>query len=216
MLTPYKAVLFDLDGTLLDTAPDLVSSLATLTEKPLNMTKELRAAAGRGFRGLLKAGLNLDDQHHEYVDFFNRFQAHYEKTLLNATSFFQGMQELLHQLDELKIPWGIVTNKPEKFTRLIVEGLKLTSRAKCVISGDSLKNRKPHPEPILHACELLNKKPSECLYVGDSEGDVVASKAAGASCLVALYGYIAESENPKNWNADGYISNPLDVLKWLF
>lgn len=211
----FHAVLFDLDGTLLDTAPDLIAALSTLTEKPLPITKELRAASGKGFRGLLKTGLNVDDQHEDYSHYFEKFQAYYEKCLLEATSYFRGMQELLNQLDNLNIPWGIVTNKPEKFTRQIVTGLQLTTRAKCVISGDSLANRKPHPEPLLYACELLKISPSNCIYVGDSESDVIASKAAGTASIVALYGYISEKENPKSWNADGYVNDPLEILEWL-
>jgi N-acetyl-D-muramate 6-phosphate phosphatase len=211
----FKAVLFDLDGTLLDTAPDLIAALGVLTEKPLPITKELRAASGKGFRGLLKTGLNVDDQHADYPQYFEKFQAHYDKCLLESTSYFTGMKELLQRLDEIAIPWGIVTNKPEKFTRQIVAGLQLTGRAKCVISGDSLTSRKPHPEPILQACDLLQKSPAECIYVGDSESDVIASKAAGTTSLVALYGYISEKEDPRAWDADGYVTEPLQILQWL-
>ncbi len=211
----FQALLFDLDGTLLDTSHDLISALSTLTNKPLPLTPELRAASGKGFRGLLKTGLNLDDQDPRYLDLFEKFQDYYAKCLLQKTHFFIGMQEVLNYLDHQNIPWGIVTNKPEKFTRQITEGLQLTQRAKCIISGDSLNNRKPHPEPLLHACAILKKTPEQCLYVGDSESDVIASKAAGLSSLVALYGYISEKDNPKNWQADGYISHPSEILNWV-
>jgi len=210
-----QTVLFDLDGTLIDTAQDLVSALSSLVDKPIALTPEMRAAAGRGCRGLIKAGLNIEIHDERYPNLAKQLLDHYEKHLLDTTKLFPGMDIILKHLDENTIPWGIVTNKPHKYTQLILEGLALSNRTHCVISGDSLTNRKPHPEPILHACELLKKFPQHCLYIGDTEIDVIASKAAGTHSVVALYGYIHQHENPKSWNADGYIQQPSEILQYL-
>jgi HAD superfamily hydrolase (TIGR01549 family) len=125
------------------------------------------------------------------------------------------MEAVLQYLEESKTPWGIVTNKPERFTLKLIEKLQLTARAACIVSGDTLKNSKPHPEPILHACQLLQQNPAECLYVGDSEIDVIASRAAGSPVLTALYGYISAEEDPYQWNADGYIKHPDEIITLL-
>lgn len=217
-----KAVLFDLDGTLLDTAQDLISALHSLLQslpshhsKLLGTPDELRTAAGRGCKGLIKTGLNIDDNDERYPALAEQLLNHYETHLLDTTNFFPGIPELLDHLDQYQIPWGIVTNKPGRYTQIIADELKLTDRAKCIISGDSLTHRKPHPEPILHACQILQTSPQECLYVGDTYVDVLASQAAGSPLLVALYGYISELDDPKSWNAAGYISHPKDILNWF-
>ncbi len=218
MIPHIHAILFDLDGTLLDTAPDLGQALNKLLEEyqlPVISLEKFRPFAGHGSRGLLKLGFNIDEHDSRYVALSEKLLGYYQQLLLNTTRLFPGMDDVLIFLEKNNIPWGIVTNKPERFTHKILAGLQLTQRAKCIISGDSLKNRKPHPEPILHACKLLQKKPQHCLYIGDSESDVIASKAAGVNCLTALYGYIPAGENPKTWQADGYIQQPLDLMHWV-
>ncbi len=207
-------VLFDLDGTMLDTANDLIAALQSLAPQQ-TLTGDLRTAAGKGCKGLIKAGLDIDDSDTRYPDLANQLLQHYENCLLNTTQLFAGMEKVLDHLDKNNIPWGIVTNKPNKYTQLILDGLHLTKRAKCIISGDSLKHHKPHPEPILHACKLLNTHPTKVIYVGDSEVDVMACRAAGVPSLVALYGYISAEENPESWNANGYIKQPMDILEWV-
>jgi 2-phosphoglycolate phosphatase len=214
--TPIKAILFDLDGTLLDTAIDLVNALNSLRDAPLPFTAPLRAAAGRGCKGLIKTGLNIEDHDPRYPALSERLLTHYEKHLLDNTQLFAGMEEVLDYLDQTNIPWGIVTNKPDKYTQKILKQLQLTSRAKCIISGDTLANRKPHPEPLLHGCQTLQIKPQHCLYIGDSEIDIIASKGAGMPSLAATYGYIDETENPQLWNADGYIKQPKEILTLNF
>lgn len=217
-----EAILFDLDGTLLDTAHDLVSALHLLMNKPNpfdtqnnKVHRELRAAAGRGCKGLIKAGLNIEDTDERYSKLAEELLQHYDNHLLDTTQLFPGMSEVLKHLEQNNIPWGIVTNKPDKYTKKILGGLQLTVTPQCVISGDSLKNRKPHPEPLLHACQLLQKAPQQCLYVGDTEVDVIASKAAGMPSLVALYGYTFSHEDPLSWKADGYIEHPKEILSWV-
>lgn len=210
-----EAVLFDLDGTLLDTAEDLVSALSATMQKPLSFSPELRAAAGQGCKGLLKVGMDVDANHPQFTSLTEQLLRHYETLLLNKTHFFTGMQEVLEHLDGINLPWGIVTNKPDKYTQLILDGLGINKRSHCVISGDSLQHRKPHPQPLLHACQLLEKKPSQCLYIGDSLVDVKASKAAGIRSIVALYGYIPVNEDPREWRADAYIEHPGEILRYM-
>ncbi len=217
-MTAIDTVLFDLDGTLLDTAQDLGRALNNLLHKralPAIPLEKIRPSAGRGSRGLLKLGLDVKDNDERFVPLAEQFLIEYEKHLLDTTVLFAGMEEVLAFLEKNNLTWGIVTNKPEKYTFKILEGLQLMQRAKCIISGDSLANRKPHPEPILHACKLLGKKPEQCLYVGDSHIDIIASKAAGTTALAALYGYIPAEENPKTWNADGYIHHPVELISWI-
>jgi len=215
---PIKAVLFDLDGTLLDTANDLGIALNRLrashaeTDLPLEL---IRPAAGKGCKGLLKLGLNMEESHPDFAQFSDKLLDYYLEHLLDTTRLFAGMELVLEYLENANIPWGIVTNKPGKFTQKLVDGLQLSSRAGCIISGDTLPNRKPHPEPILHACKLLQHQPADCLYVGDAEIDMIASKMAGTASLVALYGYISEEDKPHSWQADGYIQRPTDILAWI-
>lgn len=210
-----QGILFDLDGTLLDTAQDLVTSLQHLNEKTLTFNNAIRAAAGKGCKGLIKTGLNIGHEDSRYHELAQKLLSHYGNHLLDTTILFPGMEIVLDHLDKIQLPWGIVTNKPHQYTQPLLTGLKLIERTQCIISGDSLSKCKPHPEPLLHACTLLKIAPEHCLYVGDSEIDIIASKAAGISSLVALYGYIAENEDPHAWKADGYIKRPEEILDWL-
>jgi 2-phosphoglycolate phosphatase len=217
-MTRIKSVLFDLDGTLLDTAADLGQALNdTLVKRqlePLHLSK-IRNNAGRGCRGLLKLGLDMENTHPEYAALCIELLDNYQRHMLTSTQLFPGMDAVLHHLEDNNIPWGIVTNKPHRFTQELIRHLKLETRAACVISGDTLAHSKPHPAPILHACQQIGLTAAHCLYVGDSEIDIIASRAAGSPSLVALYGYIIETENPETWNADGYIHHPHEILTWL-
>lgn len=213
-----KAVLFDLDGTLLDTAEDLGralnSFLSTRKEPPLSIS-QIRPMAGSGCKGLLKLGLDMDEHHPDYRSSCEELLALYQHHLFDTTQLFPGMAEVLACIEKNGLPWGVVTNKPAKFTDQLMGHLKLVQRAGCVISGDTLKNHKPHPEPILHACQILQQHPSDCLYIGDSKVDVVACKAAGSISLAALYGYIPANDDPATWQADGYIQHPSEIIRWL-
>jgi len=213
-----NAVLFDLDGTLLDTAADLAHALNNLRkvrQLPLIPLEKIRPEAGRGCQGLLKMGFDMDMSHPDYDSFSEELLNYYHSHLCDNTDLFTGMPEVLTYLEQHAIPWGIVTNKPQRFTQQLVEHIPALSKTNCIISGDSLTNRKPHPEPILHACALLKQKPQDCLYVGDSEIDIIASRAAGTPVLAALYGYIGVDENPQQWGADGYIEHPAEIISWI-
>ena len=217
-MIPIKAVLFDLDGTLLDTARDVGSALNHLLQEhqqPILPFHVIRSAAGSGCKGLLKLGMNIDTTDARYPGLCDELLNLYQRYLVNTTQLFPGMENILLFLENQHIPWGIVTNKPAKYTIQLVEHLKLHQRTSCIISGDSLPNRKPHPEPILHACQLLQQQPKDCLYIGDAEIDIQACKAAGSMALAALYGYIPTTEDPKSWGADGYIQHPREIMNWL-
>ncbi|MDX1900835.1 MAG: HAD-IA family hydrolase [Gammaproteobacteria bacterium] len=213
-----QAILFDLDGTLLDTAADLGAALnqLLLEEKlPVQSFEKIRPAAGMGTSGLLKLGFGVNASNSNYSRLRNRFLELYDQHLTEQTQLFPGVLEILQILDERKIPWGIVTNKPARFTDPLIRYLQFESRAHCVISGDTLPFHKPHPAQILHACELLTCPPENCIYVGDMQTDVIASRHANARAFTALYGYISPEENPRNWNADVYLEQPNDLLEWI-
>lgn len=211
-------VLFDLDGTLLDTAPDMASALNLLRRQrrmPEISLDIIRPLVGYGSKALLKLGFEIDENSREYLLLLEEFFTAYQNCLAHSTALFPGMALVLDHLDKNNLPWGIVTNKPARFTMHILDALDLSRRTACVISGDTLKNRKPHPEPILHACKLLNRVPANTIYVGDTATDVTASKAAGTHSLVALYGYIKADEDPYEWKADGYIESADEIINWL-
>src|SRR5436190_19955844 len=215
---PIRAVLFDLDGTLLDTVPDLVFALNQLRNERgiLDLTiTAIRRIASLGSRAFIKKAFDLHDDHPELNTLREKFLTLYLKHLADTTTLFPEIDNVLLHLEQQNIPWGIVTNKLTKHTTPLLKALRLDQRTACVICGDSLSKAKPDPLPLLHACELLKQAPQDCLYIGDAETDVHASKAAGLKSLVAMYGYIGENENPLSWQADGYIQSPKDILTWL-
>lgn len=214
-----KAVLFDLDGTILDTAPDLVFAINLLRKEhnlPPLPYELIRPIVSLGSKTMVKLALNIEESHPDFAKLRTYFLDLYQKHLADSmTTFFPNMENVLQYLDQNEIPWGIVTNKLTRHTQALLKSLRLDHRPACVICGDSLSTFKPDPAPILHACQLLKQRPTDCLYVGDSETDVIASKAAGTKSLVALYGYIGQEENPYAWNADGYVKDPIDIITWL-
>lgn len=217
-MTTIRAVLFDLDGTLLDTAPDLVHALNQLREQqdlPPLAAETVKPIISMGSNAMLKLAFGISENDINFNKLKNEFLAFYYQHIADATTFFPGVEHVLTQLEQQRIPWGIVTNKHTKYTNALLTALHLDWRPACVISGDSLPSCKPDPAPLLHACELLEHTPKHCLYVGDAIGDVTASKAAGIKSLVALYGYINQHDDPYAWQADGYINQPLEILDWL-
>jgi len=213
-----RTVLFDLDGTLLDTAPDLADALnAVLMEnhRPPLPFQEIRGVVSHGAMALIRLGFELDEFHPDFQPLRQRLLALYRDNLSRKTRPFPGMDELLDQLETLGYNWGVVTNKPGWLTDPLLKNLGLHDRAACVVSGDTLETRKPHPAPMLHACELIGSKPEHCVYVGDAERDVEAGRNAGMHTLVALFGYFQAHDRPHEWHADGMIHEPSDLLAWL-
>ncbi len=213
-----RAVLFDLDGTLVDTAPDLLGVINQLRKEhhlsPLDLAS-FRAIVSFGSKKMIKQAFAMDEDHPKFDYLRQRFFNLYQQHLADATQLFPTMDQVLTFLEENNIPWGIVTNKLTRHTTALLKALRLDHRPSCVVCGDSLPKYKPDPEPILHACKLIKHPPNSCVYMGDSQTDVIASKAAGTTTLVALYGYLSQEDNPLAWQADGYINAPLEILDWL-
>ena len=211
------AVLFDLDGTLLDTAPDMVGALNALRAEqslPPLPYDTIRSVVSHGAARVVKAGFP-DANPESALQLQKRFLEIYRGALSRETRLFPGMDEVLDALASWRIKSGIVTNKAAWLTEPLLEELGLRERFACVVSGDTLAERKPHPKPLLHAAALAEVAPSECIYVGDAERDVQAAHAAAMPALVANYGYLRADEDSTLWGGDGYLQRPLDLLDWL-
>lgn len=212
------AVLFDLDGTLADTAPDLVAALNRvradrgLTPLPYSA---LRPFASHGARGLVGAGFGVTPADALFPALRDAFLAHYEAALCVHTTLFEDIEALLAVLEARALRWGIVTNKVERYTRPLVDQLRLADRAGTVVCGDTTPHAKPHPEPLLHAARALGVEPGRCLYVGDAARDIEAGVAAGMPTIVARYGYIEPEDTPEDWPAEGIIDRPGELVAWL-
>lgn len=220
MIPTYSiaCVLLDLDGTLLDTAPDMSRALNRLRLEqavPALPLAQLRPLVSHGSAGLIRFGFGLTPQDPGFVELRRRFLDLYAGDLASETTLFSGMAETLTELENRNIPWGIVTNKPGWLTDPLLQALQLRDRAACVVSGDTTPRAKPDPQPLLYACRQLDIPPRHCLYVGDAERDVQAGQRAGMSTLVARYGYLHRDERPQDWGADGLIDSPRDLLDWL-
>jgi len=213
-----RAVLFDLDGTLLDTAPDLAAALnATLqlNERATLPFEMIRPVVSHGGQALIELGFDIDPQHSEFEPLRKQLLDLYQANIAVHTGLFPGMADVLDELENRGLRWGVVTNKPGWLTEPLLDALNLTSRAICVVSGDTLQERKPHPAPLLHACKLADCKPVEALYVGDAERDIEAGCRAGMRTLAALFGYLMEHDKPENWGADALIEKPADILEHI-
>lgn len=212
------AVLFDLDGTLVDTAPDLAHALNQqrqmhgLPEMPLEL---VRPYASHGTVGLLQIGFAISPDHPAFADLRAEYLALYEQNFTQFSTLFPGMMELLDELEMRGLPWGIVTNKPARFTGPLLEQMGLDERAATVISGDTCVHPKPHPEPLLAACREIGIAPTRCVYIGDAERDIEAAHACGMPALIAEYGYLGPQDNPLAWGADGFIQSPTALLDYL-
>ncbi|MCC6301480.1 MAG: phosphoglycolate phosphatase [Gammaproteobacteria bacterium] len=215
--TPH-CFLFDLDGTLVDTAPDLAATLNILrAEHGLEALpfEVIRPHVSHGARAMVHAGFGVDEGSPRFAALRERFLQLYRERLTRHSRLFEGMEEVLSVLENRGVKWGVVTNKPAWLTDPLMADLGLAARAACVISGDSTRNRKPHPEPLLHASALIGVAPEQCLYIGDARRDIEAGRAAGMKTLVAMFGYLGEDDQPHEWDADGMIADPLDILDWI-
>jgi len=217
MTLPLRAVLFDMDGTLLDTAPDMVSALNTLRAEealPPMAYEAVRSAVSHGAARVVSTGFP-DASAEKSSALQRRFLEIYRGSLSRGTRLFPGMGEVLDSLADRRLKAGIVTNKAGWLTEPLLEDMGLRERFDCVVSGDTLAERKPHPLPLLHAAKLAGVEPGECIYVGDAERDVQAGHAAGMAALVANYGYLRADEDSSAWGGDGYLERALDLLSWL-
>jgi phosphoglycolate phosphatase len=215
---PITTVLFDLDGTLADTAPDLAHALNAVLRnhgrEPLPYAR-IRPAVSHGGVALIRLGFGIDASHATFDALRRELLSVYQANIARETRLFDGMPELLAALHDRGLAWGVVTNKPAWLTDPLMAALGLVSKAACIVSGDTTRACKPDPLPMLHACELAGCAPQGCVYVGDAERDIEAGQRAGMHTLVALYGYIEAGEVPQSWGADALISHPGEVLEWV-
>lgn len=199
-----KALLLDLDGTLVDTAPDMVATLNRILDKhnrPQANIKEASKLVSNGARALLEFG--FPDTFNDYSDeqLITEFLEDYAKHICEHSQLFDGMLEVLKLCEKNNVRWGVITNKPIELSKALLEGLGLFERCSILLGGDSLPVKKPDPAPMLHSCMVMNLAPSECLYVGDHERDIIAGNAAGMDTAAALWGYLNDQDNPENWKA---------------
>jgi N-acetyl-D-muramate 6-phosphate phosphatase len=217
MTLPLRAILFDMDGTVLDTAPDMAGALNALRAEeglaPMPF-ETVRCAVSHGAARVVRSGFP-DAADDEFAALQRRFLEIYRGALSQGTQLFPGMEQVLDTLARRGLKSGIVTNKAGWLTEPLLEDLGLRARFECVVSGDTLAERKPHPLPLLHAAKLAGVAPAECIYVGDAERDVQAAHAAGMAALVANYGYLRADEDSTAWGGDGYLGKALDLLTWL-
>jgi len=215
--SPVKAVLFDLDGTLLDTAPDLGAALNVVCkqyERPAISAEAFTPVASHGSRGLLKLAF-ADDYSYMETELKHAFLSEYKKNIAIHTRPYPGVLELLAVLQRESIHVAIVTNKPERLTQQLLPHFPEFEAINVVISGDTLSVAKPSPEPLFYAAEKLGIEPGDCIYVGDAERDIEAGRNAGMVTVLAEYGYISNEDQPQRWQADYHITSPLELLKLL-
>jgi 2-phosphoglycolate phosphatase len=218
MFQNIAAVLFDLDGTLIDSAPDLgfaADKMRTDRGYPSLPLQSYRPLAGSGARGMLDIAFGLAPGQAGYEALREEFYVNYERCLTERTLAFEGVPQLLAWLERRPLPWGVVTNKSARFTEPLTRAMPLFAGAGTVISGDTTAHTKPHPAPLLEAARRLGLEPSRCLYVGDDERDVAAGRAAGMATVAATYGYLGKSSDCSSWGAHASIAAPLELLGLL-
>ena len=216
MKSTVSAILFDFDGTLADTAPDLAGAVnEMLADRGLSPVsfEMLRKMASQGARGLLKVAFNVDREDAQFEALRVEFLDRYEARMTSQSSLFKGISSLLAWLDVQALPWGIVTNKATRFALPIIEKFGLSSHIN--VCGDTTAYSKPHPEPLLYAARTLKVKPAECIYVGDDLRDVQAAKAAGMRSIVAAFGYLGEEDQLEDWGADYIIQQPKEIVQLI-
>lgn len=218
MFKNIDAVLFDLDGTLIDSAPDLgaaADKMRTdrgLVSLPLS---HYRPMAGAGARGMLGVAFGITPQDDGFDSLKEEFFVNYETSMTVRTCAFHGVTELIEQIGKAGFKWGVVTNKSERFTLPLTKAMPLFSTAQAIVSGDTTPHAKPHPAPLLEAARQLNVSPEKCVYVGDDERDIVAGRAAGMSTVAAAYGYLGAVADTAGWKADATIVSPVALLNLL-
>lgn len=218
MLKNIQAVLFDLDGTLIDSAPDLgaaVDKMRTDRGLPSLPLARYRHMAGAGARGMLGEAFGLVPEHADFNAFREEFFCNYEARLTVDTRVFDEVTELIDSLLGHRLAWGVVTNKAERFTLPITRAMPLFGTAKAVVCGDTTPHAKPHPAPLLEAALRLGVAPAQCIYVGDDERDILAGQAAGMETVAATYGYLGNGSLASQWGAHAEIKSPLELLKLL-
>ena len=213
-----QAVLFDLDGTLIDSAPDLgaaVDQMRVVRGMSSLPLEHYRHMAGAGARGMIGLAFGYTPEHPEYEAMKEEFFRNYEACMTERTFAFEGIAEMIQALVDMNMPWGVVTNKSKRFAEPLTQGMPLFASCAVVISGDTTPHAKPHPAPLLEAAKRLNIEPSRCVYVGDDERDIVAGHAAKMKTVAATYGYLGAQADVAAWQAHAHIDSPLQLLNFL-
>lgn len=213
-----RALLLDLDGTLVDTAPDMVGSLNRVLSKhnkPLANVAIASKLVSNGGKALIEHGFGDELDAEKCAELVQEFLVDYKQNVAKDSLVYEGMLECLEFCESNKLKWGVITNKPLHLAKDLLEGLGLLERCAILLGGDSLPVSKPDPVPMLHTCMVLSLAPSECLYVGDHERDIIAGNAAGMDSATALWGYIADSESPESWKANYMLNSPNGLLNLL-
>jgi N-acetyl-D-muramate 6-phosphate phosphatase len=217
-MTTIKTVFFDLDGTLLDTAPDLATAmnsvLASNGKSPVDFS-EFRYHVYGGSQTMIQFAFNIDESYPEYPIIKHQFLEIYRNNLCILTELFPGMAQVLDFLEQKKIPWGVVTSKPAWLTEPLLNHLGLKERCCCIVSGDTIPQRKPNPEPLLYACQLAHLVPQQALYIGDTEADAKAALSAKMPVGIVRYGYREKNSLPESWNADFIVETPAELIHWI-
>ena len=212
-----KAVLFDLDGTLADTAPDLghaLNAMRLARALPPLPSSSTRPVTSLGARGLLQVGFGIAPGHADYQSMREEFLRIYESNICRDSRLFPGMEELLEVIEARRMRWGVVTNKSEHLARMLLEKLGIASRAACIVGGDTTPHFKPHPAPLLAACDALREPAGSCVYIGDDQRDIAAGQAAGMRTAAAMWGYL-NGQDPASWSADWMVGHPREILRAL-
>ena len=218
MFDQAQAVLFDLDGTLIDSAPDLGAAADKMRVErglPSLPLDTYRPMAGAGARGMLGIAFGMTPEHPDFMALREEFFVNYENAMTERTRIFDGVVDMIAALVKLGLPWGVVTNKSSRFTDPLTAAMPLFATARAIVSGDTTPHAKPHPEPLFEAARRLQIAPERCVYVGDDERDIVAGLAAGMGTVAATYGYLGQQTDVSRWNAHLHINSPLDLLKSL-
>ena len=218
MFQNTQAVLFDLDGTLIDSAADLgaaVDKMRTDRGLPSLPLECYRPMAGAGARGMLGQAFGMTPEHPDFIAYREEFFANYQSCMTCRTQAFDGVQEMVQHLVLSGLAWGVVTNKSARFTEPLSHAMPLFSSAGAIVSGDTTPHAKPHPAPLLEAARRLRLEPRHCVYVGDDERDIVAGLAAGMGTVAATYGYLGSTSSVRQWGAHAEINFPLDLLQLL-
>ncbi|MBP3981292.1 HAD-IA family hydrolase [Acidovorax sp. JG5] len=218
MFHNIRAVLFDLDGTLIDSAPDLgaaADKMRTDRGMPSLPADRYRPMAGAGARGMLGEAFGMTSEHPDYEALREEFFVNYERRMTHLPTVFDGVGQLIEQLLQKQMQWGVVTNKSARFTEPLILAMPLFTTAGAVVSGDTTPHAKPHPAPLLEAAARLELAPEFCIYVGDDERDIIAGLAAGMGTVAATYGYLGAKADPLQWGAHAVINSPTELLQLL-